>query len=166
MRKLITGTSKSDILDGTSKPDVLKGGGGNDRLSGHGDADLLLGGSGNDKLHGGEGRDILSGGSGKDTFIFRSFETVDRDTIKDFKHADGDRLFLDSSVFDAVSSGKLASTYFHAGTKAADADDHFIYNKKNGGFYYDEDGKGGGSAHLVAVLANHDGLKASDIYLF
>lgn len=80
---------------------------GQNRISGNGEAnkllgfdgrDVLNGGVGDDKLFGGHDRDLLTGGRGADTFVFRDGESApvstERDVIKDFSHAEGDRIAL------------------------------------------------------------------------
>jgi Ca2+-binding RTX toxin-like protein len=143
---------------------VIFGLGGNDRISGHQGDDRIDGGSGNDTIGGGQGHDKMIGGSGKDTFIFRHFGASDTDTITDFKHGT-DKLAFDHATFDALDAGSLASSAFHVGTKAHDGDDHFIYDKKSGKVYYDDDGIGPHGQHLIATLTNHPILSAADFLL-
>jgi cysteinyl-tRNA synthetase len=159
----ITGNNKANRLDGTSTSDTISGGGGDDRLAGHRGNDTLNGDAGNDKIGGGQDHDVLTGGSGKDTFVFNSFAPKDTDKVTDFV-TKTDKLQFDHSVFD-LSIGKLDAIAFHAGTKAHDASDRFIYDKKTGNLYYDDDGNGGHAQHLVATFTNHATLSASDFFI-
>lgn len=79
---------------------LLAGGNGNDRLIGGQSADLLVGGNGRDVLAGGAGDDDLVGGHGADRF----FVGEGKDTISDFRPAEGDRL----DFGDADTSGLVA----------------------------------------------------------
>jgi cysteinyl-tRNA synthetase len=161
---IIRGNNKSNRLEGTNKADQIYGYGGNDKISGRQGADTIDAGTGNDTLGGGGGHDILKGGTGADTFIFRSYKAADSDHIRDFKHG-VDKLAFDHATFDTLKAGNLSSAAFFAGEKAHDANDRFIYDKKTGRLFYDDDGKGGHAQHLVATLDNHPTLTASDIFL-
>lgn len=86
----------------------LIGSDGNDTLGGTSEGNILVGGAGNDKLVGGVGADSLFGGVGADSFHVDalSHSTVDpagRDTIFDFRSAEGDRILV--RAIDAVSGG-------------------------------------------------------------
>lgn len=98
------GNASDNIITGNSTDNVLDGLGGNDRLVGAEGDDRLDGGAGNDTLIGGPGRDLLIGGSGADLFLFTagSSGTTARtaDLIRDFSHAEGDRIDLSRIVGD------------------------------------------------------------------
>jgi uncharacterized protein YegL len=81
--------------------------GGNDFLNGGDGNDIIYGQSGNDTLRGGAGNDILFGGAGKDTFVWKSGD-VGTDTIKDFSHAEGDKLDL-SDLLPSDAETNLAN---------------------------------------------------------
>ncbi|MBD8614212.1 retention module-containing protein [Pseudomonas putida] len=81
--------------------------GGNDFLNGGDGNDIIYGQSGNDTLRGGAGNDILFGGAGKDTFVWKSGD-VGSDTIKDFSHAEGDKLDL-SDLLPSDAETNLAN---------------------------------------------------------
>lgn len=132
-------------VSGTAGADVLRGGIGNDRLSG---------GAGNDKLYGGSGNDILTGGSGRDAFVFdtKPNKKTNHDKITDFKVVD-DTIWLDNAVFTKVGkNGTLKSSAFWTGSKAHDASDRIIYDKKAGILYYDADGTGSAAQVQIASL--------------
>lgn len=96
-----TGAGK-DIL--VSIENVI-GGSGADKLTGNADANVLTGGL---------GRDTLTGGGGADSFVFTSvLDSVagaNRDVIKDFAAADGDRLDLTLIDADTTTAGDQAFT--------------------------------------------------------
>lgn len=92
--------------------DNFKGGNGNDLLVGGWGNDQLYGGNGNDVLIGGYGINTLNGGAGADIFVFNVSKTGDKaDTIEDFNPGEGDKIFLDPTVF----SGGLAGANFSGG---------------------------------------------------
>jgi Ca2+-binding RTX toxin-like protein len=165
MRKIIHGKPQGEHIDGTRHDDKLYGEGGNDGIGGHRGNDLLDGGSGDDRLHGGQGHDKMIGGTGDDTFIFREFAKADSDIIKDFRN---EVIELDKHVFATIDKGPngvLLDDEFVLGTKALDDDDRVIYDKAHGRLYYDDDGAGGHSKHLLATLDNHAKLSADDIFI-
>jgi hypothetical protein len=85
------------LLSATANADHLTGGGNDDVMSGMSGNDVLLGGGGDDRLTGGMGTDDLTGGSGADTFVFQTAQqstVTQRDTIRDFGVAEGDRIDL------------------------------------------------------------------------
>ncbi|MEO7221179.1 MAG: autotransporter-associated beta strand repeat-containing protein [Devosia sp.] len=151
----VGGTWHNDKLTGDSKDNILLGDRGNDTLKG---------GGGNDVLVGGRDKDVLEGGGGKDQFVFNTKIGTDSvDTVKDFHHGE-DKLLLGALQFAAIGS-KLDANEFYAkagATKAHDASDRIIYNTSNGRMYYDDDGKGGHAAVLVAKLAGHPSLSVAD----
>ncbi|KQS74186.1 hypothetical protein ASG25_01870 [Rhizobium sp. Leaf384] len=159
----ITGNNKANKLEGTSKADIISGLGGNDKISGHRGDDILKGDTGNDRIGGGQDHDKLNGGSGKDTFVFNSFAAKDSDRITDFVPKT-DKLEFTHNVFE-LGLGKLDAKEFFSGTKAHDADDRFIYDKKTGNLYYDDDGNGSHSQHLVVTLTNHASITAHDFLI-
>ncbi len=145
---LTVGDVAGERVMGTAAADVLRGGIGNDRLSG---------GSGNDRIYGGVGKDVLTGGSGHDAFVFDTAPNrkTNIDTIVDFKVVD-DTIRLDDAVFTKVGKGgALKSTAFWTGSKAHDASDRVIYDKKTGALYYDADGTGHTAQVQVATLTKN-----------
>lgn len=82
--------------------DQATGGANADYLYGRRGDDVLAGGGGDDFLYGGAGADVLTGDGGRDTFYYFGLgDSRGRavDTIRDFSHADGDR--IDLSRIDA-----------------------------------------------------------------
>jgi hypothetical protein len=99
----------SDQLYGGAGEDNLFGAGGADWLYGGDDNDILNGGSGNDRLFGDDGDDFIFGAAGNDTAtggagadrFFVSRNPQDSLHITDYNAAEGDRLVLDGTLFDA-----------------------------------------------------------------
>ncbi len=146
--------------------DTFRGGRVGETVDGGAGNDTLDGGIGNDKLIGGEGRDVLTGGVGKDTFVFGAAPMVaNADRLKDFNSAD-DTFQIRKEFFVAFkTTGKLSSDAFHAGAKAADAQDRIIYNNVSGNLFYDPDGTGAEAQVLIATLTNKAKLVLSDFLI-
>ncbi|KFG70009.1 cadherin domain-containing protein [Microvirga sp. BSC39] len=173
----ITVTDKTDettpfTLWGTPQADVLTGENGNDTIYGSGANDVLSGLAGDDRLHGGVGNDLLTGGAGKDVFVFdmRANKRTNVDKISDFRFQD-DSIYLENRYFTKLGSGtaskpkKFKSDMFVQNTKAQDAEDRIIYDKRSGKLYYDEDGRGAKAQILIATLTNKATLKYSDLFV-
>ena len=58
--------------------------------------------------------------------------------------------------------GALKADAFHAGSAAADASDHVIYNKATGVLSYDSNGNAAGGVVQLALLTKKPTLTASD----
>jgi Ca2+-binding RTX toxin-like protein len=150
------GNGLANVLNGNSLANVLNGLGGDD---------ILKAGLGNDLLIGGAGKDLLTGGLGSDIFRFNSL--VGTDSITDFSTV-ADTLELSKSVFKAfAATGQIPAGAFRSGagvTKAADANDHLIYNTTTGDLFYDANGNAAGGAVKIAVLGttSHPTLTAAD----
>ena len=71
----VTGGLGNDVFTGNGSANHLEGGFGDD---------IISGGLGDDVLYGNDGADLLEGGAGGDTFAYRSVESTNGDTIKDF----------------------------------------------------------------------------------
>jgi Ca2+-binding RTX toxin-like protein len=162
------------VLTGTAGANTLAGKGNNDILSGLAGKDRLYGNGGNDKLTGGLGNDSLWGGAGQDIFVFNAKlsktnalnKKQNLDRIADFSVAD-DTIHLAKSVFTKIAKkGVLAKSAFHAGTKAHDASDRIVYNKKTGALLYDKDGTGAAEAIQFATLdRNLKGFSNLDLFV-
>jgi Ca2+-binding RTX toxin-like protein len=134
--------------------------------------DQIMAGVGNDKIHGGAGNDLLMGGAGKDVFVFdtRANKRTNVDKIADFRYQD-DSLYLENKYFTKLGSGtaskpkKFKSDMFVQNTKAQDAEDRIVYDKRTGKLYYDEDGTGSKAQILIATLTNKATLKYSDLFV-
>jgi len=161
----INGGSGSDRLDGGAGNDTLVGEGGNDVLKGGDGNDTISAGSGNDVIHGGKGADVLYGSSGRDAFVFdTALGTGEVDTIRGFSRK-YDTVRLEDSVFTkAGPKGWLKWDAFHVGSKAADAEDRIVYDRKTGALYYDKDGTGVAAQVKFAQLDK--GLKLTHLDFF
>ena len=67
-------------------------------------------------------------------------------------------------MFTRLGAGvhALNPGFFHAGVKAADANDYIVYNKATGILSYDNDGNGAHAAIAFAILTNKPVLAAND----
>jgi hypothetical protein len=144
---IVKGTNSADRCIGTDKDDKILGYGGNDKLEGL---------DGSDALYGGLGRDTLIGGAGVDLFVFNTKVAAKGNTnvdkILDFK-ASFDVIVLAKSIFSKLPKREtLSEKAYWTGTKAHDANDRIIYNKKAGIILYDSDGSGKRDAIKIATL--------------
>jgi Ca2+-binding RTX toxin-like protein len=173
----LTVTNKTDettpfTLWGTPEADVLTGEAGDDTIYGSEANDVLSGMAGNDKIHGGAGNDLLSGGAGKDVFVFdtRANKRTNVDRVEDFRYQD-DSIFMENRIFTKLGTGsfskpkKFKADMFTSGTKAKDAEDRIVYDKKTGNLYYDQDGTGSKAQVKIATLTNKATLKYSDFFV-
>jgi len=157
-----------ESAEGTDGANFLRGGIGSDRLNGHG---------GNDTLSGGGGIDTLTGEGGADVFLFDSQLNTSAtgrnvDLIADFKRDEGDKIYLDLSIFAQAGTANtvLAAGAFVVNTTGVsqDADDRIIYNTTDGGLYYDPNGNGGASilfARIGVVNGVRPLLQFDDFFL-
>jgi Ca2+-binding RTX toxin-like protein len=159
------GGTENDALTGNGGNDTLLGQDGNDTLNGGLGNDVLDGGLGNDTLFGGAGIDKLTGGANNDFFVLNTAlnASTNRDVIADFNHV-ADTFKLENAIFTRLGAGvhALNAGFFHAGVKAADANDYIVYDKVAGLLSYDADGNGAGHAVAFALLTNHAVLAAND----
>lgn len=108
----VAGGEGQDTLHGGQRDDIAHGNQGQDMMFGDLGRDTLLGGQGDDRLWGGAdadwlsgdfGDDVLTGGAGADGFNFAGGQG--RDTVTDFRGAEGDRLIFargDVADFNAL----------------------------------------------------------------
>jgi Ca2+-binding RTX toxin-like protein len=140
----LTGGTGQNWLDGGAGDDHIIGGVGNDLLYGQDGDDVLNGGVGNDTFTGALGEDTLTGGLGADTFLLfpdPSFLSLERDTITDFSHSQGDKFIIKS--FDIFSFSYRGSGSFTATgrTEARFADGELLI-----------DSFGDGTADVIVTL--------------
>lgn len=160
-----------DTINGSNEGDYLMGFAGNDKVNGRGGADTLVGGSGKDQLSGGAGDDRLTGGKGADQFRFDSnASTNGKDTIKDLKASDGDKLVFDASFYNVGAPGSLGASRFVdadnvSATKTVSADARLLYDNDSGRLFYDANGGDGGDRLLIAVLDSKPDLTLSDFVI-
>lgn len=174
----IYGLGGDDNLSGLGGNDFIDGGTGSDTLSGGDGNDILKGQAGNDLLRGGLGRDVLTGGRGEDSFTFDTVAAKNNiDRITGFQD-DTDDIWLDGAVFTEITAVNLVdSSFLHQGelgagalvigTRALDADDRIIFNRKTGLLSYDPDGSGAEAAQGLAILVNFKGaIDVTDFVVF
>lgn len=165
---VMQGNALNNSLSGSDGDDTLYGLGGNDFLNGGEGDDWLYGGRGDDVLLGGAGENRLVGGAGADKFRFDDFEPAfERDIVEDFEQ-DIDSIQILRNEFAALAgerAGALDPSVFHRGTEATSPDHHLIYNRANGGIYYDPDGVGGQAHVRIALLWTQPVLDAGDFTL-
>jgi hypothetical protein len=156
--------------------DVINGQGGNDKINGLSGNDLLRGGTGNDILIGGAGNDTLVGGAGADKFLYNTnapfaSSAVGVDTISDFNHSQGDKIILDKTTFNAITSaagiGFSNANDFKITSSVATNMAKIVYDSVSGQLFYNQNGctPGFGSGGLFATLTGAPTLTASDFVL-
>ena len=62
-------------------------------------------------------------------------------------------------------TGGVGADMFTTGTKAKDAEDRIVYDKKTGAVYYDKDGTGSAAQVEIATLSNKANLKYDDFFV-
>jgi serralysin len=92
------------------------------------------------------------------------------DKISDFRYQD-DSIYLDNKYFTKLGSGtfskpkKFKSDMFVQNSKARDAEDRIVYDKKTGKLYYDEDGTGSKAQVQIATITNKVKLTYQDFFV-
>ncbi|MBD2535526.1 calcium-binding protein [Nostoc flagelliforme FACHB-838] len=166
----------NNITGFNNSNDVINGQGGNDKIDGLSGNDLLRGGAGDDTLIGGAGNDILVGGAGADKFLYNTnanfaLSTVGVDTISDFNSSQGDKIILDKTTFNAITSTKGTgfsnANDFKITSNAGTSTAKIVYDAVNGQLFYNQNGSvaGFGSGGLFATLTGAPTLTASDFVL-
>lgn len=156
----IDGGDGDDVLWAGIGNDDVHGGNDNDQIYGYLGDDKLYGDAGNDFLFGGIGQDTMTGGPGADTFVIGTYHFSanapdstldDPDYIKDFSHAQGDK--IDVSPIDAneLWGGNQAFSFIGDGdfTGAAGQLRYEIHDVKPG-------------YHYTAILGDMDGDGVAD----
>ncbi|MGO1078356.1 calcium-binding protein [Inquilinus sp. CA228] len=115
---LTTGTASGGDAQGDTLTSIegLSGSNlGNDSLAGNAGANVLRGWGGDDALTGAGGKDALLGGAGADRFIYGSVSDsavgAGADVIRDFSHAQGDRIDLSAIDASTGTAGNQAFTF-------------------------------------------------------
>ena len=141
LNTLIAGTAKKDVITGTSEGEIIAGM---------------------------QGKDKIKGGGGGDAFLLQDsqgFGKKRRDTIKDFNPEEGDCLLIEEDVFDVGKKLKLKTVKgAKAAKRAADSRADFIYDRRKGLLFYNENGKedGWGDGGLFLKLKGAPELGESD----
>ncbi|MEH1767248.1 MAG: choice-of-anchor D domain-containing protein [Nostoc sp.] len=166
----------NNIVGFDNSNDVINGQGGNDIIDGKSGNDLLRGGAGNDLLIGGQGNDTLVGGIGADSFIYNTnaaftSAAVGIDAIADFNHSEGDKIVLDKTTFNAITSvvgtGFSNASDFQITSLGAVSNALIIYDPATGQLLYNQNGSaaGFGSGGQFAQLTGKPTLTASDFII-
>ena len=162
----VVGSAETDHMYGSTETGRFLGEGGDDFLYGGPGSEAMKGGAGDDWVEGRGKQDKLFGNEGADTFAFTNADennypgagfSIHR--IRDF-NPEEDTIFLDVARFTAIDAGPLDPSEFGSSRKAKTADQHFIFRKKTGDLFYDEDGKGGVKKVQIAELDKGLKLKA------
>jgi VCBS repeat-containing protein len=143
----------------------IVGSNGNDLfLFGEKDVDTIFALAGNDTVFPRGGNDVVFLGAGFDTVVFNTPLSAagNKDTIKDFDHAQ-DTFKLENAVFTKLAAvGPLNPAFFRAGPAALDGNDYIVYNQTTGALSYDVNGSAAGGAIQFAFLQNKPALLAND----
>ncbi|WP_442948677.1 beta strand repeat-containing protein [Nostoc sp.] len=168
--------NSNDVINGQGGNDIINGNSGNDLLRGGSGDDILIGGEDNDTLVGGVGNDVLVGGVGADIFLYNTdtafaLTAVGVDAIADFKHSQGDKIILDKTTFNAITSaagtGFSNASDFKITSSAGTSTAKIVYDPVSGQLFYNQNGSatGFGSGGLFATLTGAPTLTASDFVL-
>jgi len=133
-------------------------------LTGNALNNKLLGSAGADHLSGLVGTDTLSGGAGADHFVYNAI-SEGGDHITDF--GANDVIDLKGSAFGGLKAGALNASMFRSAAAhlARDANDHFLFDTRNGQLWYDADGNKAGAAKLIVDLDTAFKMTALDIHI-
>ncbi|MBX9256272.1 M10 family metallopeptidase C-terminal domain-containing protein [Desmonostoc muscorum CCALA 125] len=173
--------NSNDVINGQGGNDRIDGKSGNDHLRGGAGNDTLIGGAGNDTLVGGAGNDALTGGTGADRFLYNTSaafngSAIGVDTITDFNRSGGDKIVLDKTTFNAISSNP-GNGFSNAGDFRSIGVDLFqltilegissariVYDAVNGRLFYNQNGTaaGFGTGGQFATLTGVPTLTAND----
>jgi Ca2+-binding RTX toxin-like protein len=165
MTSTMDGRAFVKIVGGSTIENAV-GGDGDDRFIGNGLDNVIYGMRGDDSMNGAGGDDTLAGGAGNDTlignigadnFVFDRALNAETnvDTIVDFSVAEGDKIWLEASIFDGLSLGTIdEEIFFTIGSGSMGAEDRILYDGSTGELYFDADGSGSESSILFATLMN------------
>lgn len=109
------GNNQANDLVGNKGANQLLGNAGNDSLNGGAGKDVLIGGTGKDTMTGGKGADRF----GFDSILDSKLTKATRDTITDFKAAQGDK--IDLSGIDAKANSAADNAFTFIGNAAFSA---------------------------------------------
>lgn len=154
------GNNLANRLVGNAAANVLNGAAGKD---------LLIAGAGNDRLLGGPGRDDMNGGAGADHFVFRALSdsgvaAVNRDLIRGFSHAQGDRIDLRMIDANLTQPGNQAFKMIGAAGFSGSAGELKIQHSGNATIVF-ADVNGDRHPDMSIALLGHVQLSASDFFL-
>ncbi|MGD1714648.1 S8 family serine peptidase [Dapis sp. BLCC M172] len=167
----IIGGRGNDSLYGQDGDDTLAGRLGIDRLFGGDGDDEMNGGQGRDRLNGGPGDDILTGGASIDRFIFATNQEFDSDDIGVDEITDfvvgQDKILLARNTFTAINDIEVDFATVTDNNAAATSDAVIVYNRTNGGLFYNPNGSanGFGDGGQFATLSNQALLEVDDFII-
>ncbi len=125
-------------------------------------ANRIRGNAGDNVIAGLGGADVLIGGLGADKFAF-AHTGANADDITDFVSGT-DSLWLDPTVFSALTAGNLDASQFRDSGVAADGNDFLVYDQASGVLSYDANGDGVTLVEIVD-LGTSTVLSATDIHV-
>ncbi|MGE0860923.1 MAG: calcium-binding protein [Gammaproteobacteria bacterium] len=125
-------------------------------------ANRIRGNAGDNVIAGLGGADVLIGGLGADKFAF-AHTGANADDITDFVSGT-DSLWLDPTVFSALTAGNLDATQFRDSSILADGNDFLVYDQASGVLSYDANGDGITLVEIVD-LGTSTVLSAADIHV-
>lgn len=167
------GSRQNDvILCGITGNDKFYGNGGNDLISTNfGYKSTVDGGSGNDYIVIAGNSDSIKGGVGADVFNILFWTISDKDFISDFNVSQGDMISIGIGMA-GVTNDLITKFNFNTATSeyepyatqvsvvtgastSQSSDNYFIYDKKIGNLYYDQDATGATySSELIVNFSN------------
>lgn len=164
----LLGTTNNDSISGLAGNDVIYGLEGNDILNGATGFDSIIGGLGKDLLIGGVGKDNLTGGTGADKFKFAAvtetgITATTRDTITDFKHAQGDKIDLSAIDANTALAGNQAFSFIGTAAFSTNATGQLRFDALNHLVYGSNDADT--AAEFSILLTGVTSLTASDFIL-
>jgi Ca2+-binding RTX toxin-like protein len=154
----LTLTGSSDIWGyGNASDNVLTGNDGANKLYGLG---------GNDVIDGGAGIDQAYGGTGADTFVFADGDLggasqASCDIIRDFSHAEADRIDLSGLDANSALSGNQAFAFLGTSAFTGSAG-QLRYEESGGNTYLMGDTDGDGTADFMIRLDGSHALTSGD----
>jgi len=161
-----TGEAAGDTYDSVEN---ITGSAHDDSVYGNNAANVVDGGAGDDVLKGYAGNDTLKGGADDDIFVFNTAlnAATNVDTITDFNVAD-DTIWLDNSVFTALSAGALAASAFKdIALGAVDVNDRILYHSGTGDLFYDADGSNAvfSAVKFATLTGSPNALSSTDFFV-
>lgn len=132
---------------------------------------VLVGNSAANILVGGGGRDVLAGGGGRDQFLFRDGDFAGLtettcDELRDFSHADGDKIRLDFVDANSANGSATNEAFAFIGTSAFNhVAGELRYEEINGNTYIFGDTDGDGVADFMVRADGSHAFVAGDFVL-
>ena len=134
-----------------------------DRLRGDDGDNWIFGRQGADVIEGGDGDDRLSGGGGGDVFLWRT-PGQGADVITDFQAEDFIQVFA-AGFGGGIEAGDAALLRSGANPSAQGGAGQFLYDRDDGGLFWDADGAGAHDALLFVTLTGAPALDAGQLLI-